>query len=102
VDVVVDLDRVPASVGDGYRVDARIVVLAEDSVPVVPVGALYRDGTGWSVFLLDGGRAQRREVRIAARNQRVARVAEGLAPGDTVIVYPPDSVRDGVRARARD
>ena len=102
VDVVVDLDRVPASVGDGYRVDARIVVLAEESVPVVPVGALYREGDGWSVFLLDGGRAQRREVRISARNQRVARVTEGLAPGDTVIVYPPDSVRDGARVRARD
>ena len=102
VDVVADLDRVPASVGDGYRVDARIVVLAEDSVPVVPVGALYREGEGWSVFVLDEGRARRREVRITARNQRVARVAEGLAAGDTVIVYPPDTVRDGVRARPRD
>lgn len=102
VDVVVDLDRgVPATVGDGYRVDARIEVLARDSVPVVPVGALFRDGEGWTAFVLDGGRAHRRSVRIGARNQQVAWVTEGLAPGDTAIVYPPDTVRDGTRVRAR-
>ncbi|HWS74337.1 MAG TPA: efflux RND transporter periplasmic adaptor subunit [Quisquiliibacterium sp.] len=102
VDVVIDLLQAPESIGDGYRVDARIVVLSEASVPVVPVGALFRQGDGWSAFVLDGGRAHRREVRIGARNQRAARVTDGLEPGETVIVYPPDTVGDGVRVRPRD
>lgn len=51
--------------------------------------------------MLDGGRARRREIEIGARNPRVAWITTGLSQGDTVIVYPPDTVRDGVRVKPR-
>lgn len=104
VNVIVDFvagPQMPAALGDGYRVEARIVVLARSGVPVVPVGALFRDGEHWAVFTVDGGAARRRRVELGARNQHSAWVTEGLRAGDTVIVYPPDAVREGARVRTR-
>lgn len=104
VNVIVDFvpdPRMPAALGDGYRVEARIVVLARADVPVVPVGALFRDGEHWAVFVVEGGVAGKRRVELAARNQHGAWVTDGLRAGETVIVYPPDAVRDGARVRTR-
>ena len=56
---------------------------------------------GMAVFVLEGGRARMTPVQVGARNGRDAWVQQGLAPGTSVIVYPPASVKEGVRARAR-
>jgi HlyD family secretion protein len=104
VNVIVDLDAaapIPVTLGDGYRVDASIVVLARAEVPVVPVGALFRDGERWAVFVVDGRNARKRNVELGARNQHSAWVVGGLQRGETVIVYPPDTVADGVEIRPR-
>jgi HlyD family secretion protein len=63
----------------------------------VPVGALFRDGEGWAVFVADGGRAQKRAVKVPRRNGAEAMVEDGLKPGDRVVVYPSDALRDGSR-----
>ncbi|HET9472113.1 MAG TPA: HlyD family efflux transporter periplasmic adaptor subunit, partial [Usitatibacter sp.] len=96
LDFVDPIDRVP-SLGDGYRVDAQIVVARFEDAVTVPVGALFRDGEGWAVFAIERGRAVKRAVRAPERNALDARVESGLAPGDRVVVYPPDALRDGSR-----
>jgi len=101
VSVVADFDAVPNGLGDGWRVDARVVVLARDAVPVVPIGALFRDRDGWAVWTVDAGRAARRAVQVGGRNQTGAWASGGIEPGEPVIVYPPDAVRDGIRVAAR-
>jgi HlyD family secretion protein len=105
VNVVLDfldpLDRL-AIIGDGFRVDAHIVTRREEDVVKLPVGALFRAGEGgWAVFVADGKRAVRRTVKVAMRNAIEAAVEEGVKPGDRVIVYPPDSLRDGSRIEIR-
>ena len=104
VAVVVDFaghDAPVAALGDGYRVDASVVVLQKQGVPVVPVGALFRDAQGWAIFVADGAIARRRAVELGARNQHDAWAQAGVRPGERVIVYPPDTVRDGVRIEPR-
>jgi HlyD family secretion protein len=104
VNVVLDfaepLDRVLA-VGDAWRVDAHIVVYRVEDAVKVPVGALFRDGAGWAVFATEGGRAVKRAVKASRRNGVEALVEDGLEPGETVVVYPPDSLKDGARVTAR-
>ncbi|MBL8837638.1 MAG: HlyD family efflux transporter periplasmic adaptor subunit [Alphaproteobacteria bacterium] len=90
-----------AALGDGYRVETRIVVHAAEDAVVVPAGALFRSGTGWSVFVVDGGRARLRAVEIARRGGAVAMIASGLSSGESVIVFPSEAVGDGVRVEAR-
>lgn len=102
--VVIDIIDPPAArptLGDGYRVDARVVVATLDDAVIVPTGALFRDKDGWAVFAVENGRARRRPVEIAQRAETTAAVRQGLSPGDTVILFPTDAISDGVRVRPR-
>jgi len=104
VNVVLDfaepLDRVE-TLGDGYRVEARIVTHRVEGALKVPVGALFREGERWAVFAVDGGRAVTRPIRTSRRNGVEALVEDGLKEGETVVVYPSDALRDGARVEAK-
>lgn len=100
-DFVDPVERRP-SLGDNYRVDARIVVWSGEDVLKVPAGALFRSGDSWAVFVDDGGRAALRPIRIAHNNGIEAEVIEGLKEGDRVVLHPGDKVEDGLRLQPRD
>jgi HlyD family secretion protein len=100
LDFVEPLDKVQ-TLGDGFRVEAAIVTHRVEDAAKVPVGALFRDGAGWAVFVADGGRAVKRAVKAPLRNGTEAMVEEGLKPGERVVVYPSDALRDGARIQAR-
>ena len=98
--------------GYGFRVSLRIVTLTQDNAVQVPVSAVFPlpgdapDGgraaaPKSAVFVVDAGRARVVPVSVAARNGSMAWVRSGVAPGAQVIVYPPATVRDGARVKAR-
>jgi HlyD family secretion protein len=99
VNVIGDFVDTPDGLGDGYRVEARIVVWQAEDVLRVPTSALFRHGEGWAVFVVEGGVAQQRAVTIGARGPFEAEVQDGLAPGEAVVVHPSDRVADGVRVK---
>jgi HlyD family secretion protein len=90
-----------SSIGDGFRVDVRILVQAIEGATKVPVSALYPVANRSGVFVFEGGRARQKLVDIAARSGAEASVAQGLEPGAEVIVYPPTTLKDGARVAAR-
>jgi HlyD family secretion protein len=100
VNVVLDfdgpLDRI-WTIGDGFRVEASIITHRVEEAVKVPVGALFREGEGWAVFVAEGNRAVKRVVKVPRRNGAEAMVEDGLAPGERVVVYPSDALRDGSR-----
>jgi HlyD family secretion protein len=87
--------------GHGYRVVARVVVWHSDDVLQVPLGALFREGENWAVFVVADGRARRRLVKIGERNLHAAHVLDGLKLGEQVVLHPSDRVHDGVRVEPR-
>ncbi len=91
----------PRGLGDAYRLDARIVVDARERALVIPAAALFRHGSGYAVFVAEEGRARRRAIEVAARATDTAAIAKGLAAGERVVVYPPDTLREGMRIRER-
>ena len=104
VNVILDLVSPPEArpnLGDAFRIDARIEVDRVDDAVLVPLSALFRAGSARAVFVVDGGRARLVPVSIGRRGDRLAEVTEGLAGGEQVIEYPPDTVRDGVAVRPR-
>jgi HlyD family secretion protein len=103
VNVVIDLDRPDAGalLGDGYRVEASILVWQGRDRVLAPGGAVFRQGDGWAVYLSDGGRARLRIIRPGRRNASRVEVLEGVRPGDRVVLYPTDNVADGVRVTER-
>jgi HlyD family secretion protein len=88
------------ALGHGFRVLARIRVWEGRDIPVIPVGALFRDGADWACFVLAQGRADLRRIRIGQRNEDVAQVLDGLREGETVVLHPSDAVAAGVRLRS--
>jgi HlyD family secretion protein len=85
------------ALGSGYRVLARFVVWHGENVLQVPSSALFRIGTDWAVFVVEGGRARRRIVTTGQHAGLVTEVIDGLTAGDVVIVHPRGAVHDGVR-----
>jgi HlyD family secretion protein len=103
VNVIVDFaDEVePPALGDAFRVEVRIITWSDNSVLKVPVGALFRRGQDWAVFLVDNGRAREQKVEIGQRNDREAQVLNGLTEGQAVVLHPPDTLVDNTRVRVR-
>jgi len=100
VPVVVDLadsDDAASGLGDGWRVEVRIVTWSGDDVLRLPLGALFRDGERWAVFVVASGRAVVRTVELGHRGAAHAEILGGLAPGDRVILHPSERVVPGVR-----
>lgn len=104
VNVLVDLMSPAekwAGLGDAYQVDARVSVFTQEDATIIPAGALFRQGENWTVYVVRDGRAEIRDVRLLRRSGSLAAVASGLAPGESVIVYPGDRVAPGVRVNVR-
>ncbi len=104
VNVIVDLIDPPSqreALGDGFRVEARIVVAQADDVLKTPTSSLFRVGERWAVFRVVDGVARQAEVTIGLENGLEAEVVEGLAEGDIVVTHPGDNVVDGAKVVSR-
>ena len=85
----------PDKLGDGYRVVARIVTWEGQNVLKVPVNAIFREGEGWAVFVVEDGKARIRQVTIDHRNSFDVEITGGLEEGDRVILHPSSRITDG-------
>jgi HlyD family secretion protein len=90
-----------AMLGDGYRVEARLVLWRSDSVLKVPHGAVFRRGAGWAAYRIDGGRARLVPVEIGHWGETEVEVKAGLDADVELAVYPGDRVKDGARVERR-
>jgi HlyD family secretion protein len=92
------LDPLPPGreLGDRYRVEARIVTWHGDNMLQVPTGALFRHGGAWVTFVVQNSKARQRKVDIGHNNGITAEVRSGLTEGETVILYPSETISDAV------
>lgn len=86
--------------GDGYRVGVKIVVEELEHTLVVPIGALFRRGAEWYVFVVESGRATLRKVGLVRRSGASAAISEGLKGGESIILFPPTTLKPGTRVRS--
>jgi putative ABC transport system permease protein len=105
VNVVIDFLAAPAeraALGDQFRVEARITVLAKQDVLRVPVGCLVQRGGAWSVYVVEDGVARLRAIELGERSAEHAEVTEGLTGGEAVVLFPSDRIADGVAVAPRE
>jgi HlyD family secretion protein len=103
VNVVADLltpTEQRLSIGDNFRVEAKIIIWEAADALKVPAGALFRQEDKWATFVIVDGRAQLRHVRAGRSSGVEIQVLEGLKPGERVIIYPGSRVRSGERVKA--
>jgi RND family efflux transporter MFP subunit len=100
----------------GMTVEANIVLRQTPDAVLVPPGAVVlpsarrgaaaapirpgalRNGVVWVV---EKEIARRREVEIGVQGPRATEIRRGLAPGEAVVLDPPDTLRDGEAIRLR-
>lgn len=89
------------TLGDRFRVEARIVTAHIDRVLQIPAGALFRRGGEWMTFLAEGGVARLTRVTVRRHNGQSAEIEGGLKAGDRVILHPSDVLADGAAIKER-
>ncbi len=100
IDLVAPRDQW-ATLGDGYRVEAHIVVWEAADVIQVPPSSLFRHGDGWAVYQVEGELVRLVPVKIGERTPSAVQIIDGLAPGAEVVAHPSDRIQDGVSVAAR-
>src|SRR6185312_15209943 len=95
--VIADFMDSPDGLGDGYRVDARIVIWENPDVLKVPASSLFRVGEQWSAFVIESGRARVVPVEVGHRNASEAEIIKGLDVGAQVILHPANDLKQGTR-----
>ena len=98
VNVVIDIDEAPEErprLGDGFALDAEIVVWSQEEVLKLPLSALFRDSEGWNCYVVEGGVARRRPVELGQRNDFEVQITSGVEAGEQVVLHPSDRISDG-------
>jgi HlyD family secretion protein len=103
VNVVIDLRSPPnewQTLGDGYRVEAHVVIWRAEQVLKIPSSAVFRRGEGWAAFAVRDGIVGLKLIELGHRNGLEVEVVKGLSEGDAVVTHPSDRVKDGVKIEA--
>lgn len=79
----------------GMTTEVNILVREERDALLVPVSALI----GSHLWIVRDARAWHREVKVGVVGDRMAQVVSGVAEGDTVVLYPPATLKDGQHVR---
>jgi multidrug efflux pump subunit AcrA (membrane-fusion protein) len=95
VNIIADLLTKDTHYGDNFRVDVRVIVWQGENVLKIPSSALFRSGERWNVFVVEWGKARRREVSVGHQTSAETEIPLGLSESETVILHPPNQLADG-------
>ncbi|HEY8924973.1 MAG TPA: HlyD family efflux transporter periplasmic adaptor subunit [Polyangia bacterium] len=90
-----------AALGDGFRVEARLVLWQGNDVRQAPIGAVFRHGDGWALYRIEGTRAKQVPVTLGHRSDDAVEILSGAEVGDVVAVHPGERVQTGARVEVR-
>jgi multidrug efflux pump subunit AcrA (membrane-fusion protein) len=85
----------------GYLARVRLRLDSRSDVPLVPASAVLSGAGGVeSAFVVEDGKAFRRQVETGMVSRGRVEIVSGLQPGDTVVVEGGASLREGAQVRA--
>lgn len=99
VNVILDFDRTPTALQDGFHVLVDVVLWESSDVLLIPSSAVFRTGNDWATFVAEKGHAKLTKVQVGHRGDEFWEVIGGIAPDAAVIVHPPAEVSDGASIR---
>jgi RND family efflux transporter MFP subunit len=74
---------------------------AARATPLVPKGAVRKDGEATIAFVLRGDVVERRAIKVGGTDGDRVEVLAGLATGDLVVISPPPALVDGARVTVK-
>lgn len=82
----------------GMSVEANIVAYERTNAVVIPINAIVND----HVFVIDGGRALLRKVKIGLRGTGAVEIVDGVGDGDLLMSPARPGIGSGSRVRVQD
>jgi HlyD family secretion protein len=93
--VVVQMERTEIPLRLGYNATVDIKVLSKSNVIAVPITALIQeDGTEY-IFVVEDGKAYRREIETGDMTEEWVQVVSGLDEGERIVVEGVGKVKEG-------
>ena len=81
----------------GMSVEANIITREQSNALLIPTEALQ----GTVVYVLNGDRVHKREVKVGIRGARSVEILSGLNEGDRVVAPASAGLADGVAVRVK-
>ncbi len=79
----------------GYFARVRLLVAEHKDVLVIPEDCILKSGTTNYVFVVNGGRVVRKDVKLGASQGDQVEVMEGLEEGETIVTVGQQMLKDG-------
>ncbi len=99
--VIIEVDNPAMDIPPGVFAEVRITASAPRQRLLLPKDAVVDESNGvYSVMVVVGDRARRREVHVTASGQEQAEILSGLQAGD-VAILDPGGLLDGDEVKAR-
>lgn len=101
-EVLCSVDNQKLELLPNINVNVRIRVRERTNALVVPRGAVHVDGPRRYVFIAEGSKLRRREIKVGIASATKYEVVDGLAEGDRVALPGESELRDGMEVRATE
>ena len=95
--VVVQMDRTDIPLRLGYNATVDIKVLSKTDVISVPITAVLREDDTEYIYVVEDGKAYRRDVETGDRTEEWVEVVSGLDVGERVVVEGVGKVKEGAK-----
>ena len=92
----------PQGLRQSQRVTARLLIDTKPNVMLLPRGPWVDAHGGRAAYVVEGGLARRRTVRIGATSVAAVEVVEGLRPGEQVVVAGSEDFENAGQVRIND
>ncbi len=89
----------PEGLRQNQRVTARVLIEEKPGVLMLARGPFLEAGAGRMAWVISGGIAERRDIRIGSTSVSAVEILEGLAPGDRVVIAGADLFEDAERVQ---
>jgi RND family efflux transporter MFP subunit len=83
----------------GMNGDANIIISEKGNVMSVPITAVNEDESETYVWIVEKGRAIRRNVKTGVYSINEVEILSGLEAGESVIVRPPVRIEEGAKLK---
>lgn len=94
--VEVELPNPTLALRPGMYTSVQLALQQHDDAMLIPVAALVMEKTNAFAWVVDGGQARKRALKIGFRDDRNVEVLDGLGAGDGVIVPGKTPLSDGI------
>ena len=101
--VLCSLEKRPANLGVGFRLEGRFIVASKEEALLVPrYSVLQAPDNSYFIFRIDGRRIRKQPVKVGLRSDLDVEIVDGLKEGDLVVAAPDSSMTDGQRVSAEE